>query len=212
MPAAAASLAYLNARTSFWYDGLLLRSVVPAALRFFLRSRRDRLSQFYVLEELARAEDSAGRPLLIFEGKSYTYAEVYMTALRYGTWLRERHGVKAGDIVAMDLQNSDVFVFCWLGLWSIGSKPAFINYNLTGQSLTHCVRAAMTRLILVDVAVAASVGDDVREALPSVEFVILAPHVEAEILATDPVRCPDRDRTEDEGANMAMLVYTSGTR
>jgi acyl-CoA synthetase (AMP-forming)/AMP-acid ligase II len=58
--------------------------------------------------------------------------------------------VQKDEIVAMDFVNSDVFVWVWFGLWSIGAKPAFLNYNLTGKPLVHTVKTSTARLVLVD--------------------------------------------------------------
>ncbi|TDZ19104.1 Very long-chain fatty acid transport protein [Colletotrichum orbiculare MAFF 240422] len=167
VPAAVAAYSYINARISLWYDRHLLTCALPATLSALWRERTDRLNQFYVLERAAQSRGSANRTFIIFEGKTYTYAQTYEQVLKYGTWLKERFGVKPKDIVAIDFQNSDVFIFLWLGLWSIGAKPAFINYNLTGKPLAHCVKAATTSLMLIDPNVAANVGDDVRSELDS---------------------------------------------
>ncbi|KAM0272906.1 hypothetical protein ACHAQH_008510 [Verticillium albo-atrum] len=175
------------------------------------RERTGRLSPFYVLERHAQNKSSAGRTFIIFEGKSWTYAQVYENVLRYGTWLRERHGVKPKDIVAVDFQNSDVFIFIWFGLWSIGAKPAFMNYNLTGNALTHCIKTATTSLVLVDPLVASNVDEDVRSGLEGVNFVIFDAGVLAQIAAIEPRRYPDADRSEDKYQNIAILIFTSGT-
>jgi len=50
----------------------------------------------------------------------------------------------------MDFVNSEVFIWVWFGLWSIGAKPAFINYNLTGGPLIHTLKTSSARLVLVD--------------------------------------------------------------
>ncbi|KAM5350635.1 hypothetical protein ACJ41O_007140 [Fusarium nematophilum] len=210
-PAIAATLAYLNARSSAWYDFILLRNVLTAAARMYYREFADRLSLFYLLEAGAKKASTANRPLIIFEGKRLSYADVYDRVLRYGTWLKREMGVKKGDIVAMDYQNSDTFILLWLGLWSIGAKPAFLNYNLSGASLAHCIEAATTKLCIVDPAVEANVGQDVRDKLPGVRFVVHTPEVEAQILATEAVRAPDEERSEKSLSNMAILIYTSGT-
>lgn len=210
-PAALAGLGYINGKTAFWYDWLMLRSVVPTRLALWNRERTDRLNSFYRLEEKANDKNTAEVIFLKFEGRSYTYAQAYDIVLRYGAWLRKNHGVKPKDIVAMDFENSDTFIFLWLGLWSIGAKPAFINYNLSGSVLTHCVKAATANLFLVDPSVAHNVTDDVRKDLSSVSIVVLTPELEREIMATEPVRAPDQDRSEDLAQNMAVLIYTSGT-
>lgn len=210
-PAVLAVAAYLNARSSLWYDLLLLKCVLTGTGRMFYRERVDRLNFFYLLESYAQNETSARRDLLIFEGKHLTYADVYDSVLRYGHWMRTKLGVKPGDIVAMDFQNSDTFIFVWFGLWSIGAKPAMINYNLSGASLSHCLKTATTKLCLVDANVAGNVGDDVRAEVSHVNFVVFTPELLAEIEATDPVRSPDSDRSEAKLSSMAILIYTSGT-
>ncbi|KAF4812194.1 Fatty acid transporter protein [Colletotrichum tropicale] len=211
LPAAAAAYSYINARISLWYDRHLLSCALPATLSALWRERIDRLNQFYILERAAQSKSSANRTFIIFEGKSYTYAETYEQVLKHGTWLRDRFGVKPKDIVAINFQNSDTFIFLWLGLWSIGAKPAFINYNLTGKPLAHCVKAATTSLMLIDPHVLHNVGDDVRSELPSVDFVVVDAELQQEIAATKPRRAPDSDRSEDQYQNLAILIYTSGT-
>jgi len=69
--------------------------------------------------------------------------------LRYGNWLKSK-GVEKDEIVAMDFVNSEVFMWVWFGLWSIGAKPAFINYNLSGKPLVHTIKTSTARLVLVD--------------------------------------------------------------
>lgn len=189
----------------------MLKSVLPSAASMFWRERTDRLNPFYVLERRAQDKSSATRPFVLFEGKSYTYAEVYDIVLRYGAWLRQKHGVKPKQIVAMNCQNSDVFIFLWFGLWSIGAKPAFINYNLSGKALTHSVKAATTSLMLIDPVVADNVTEDVRRSLDDVELVVLTPDLIGEILATEPRRSADEDRSEHGLENLGILIYTSGT-
>ncbi|PHH59191.1 hypothetical protein CDD81_3659 [Ophiocordyceps australis] len=207
-PAAAAGLAYVNARTSFWYDRQLLSCAAKSLLRVFIRQRRDRLSLFYVLEDHARHPATRNKDLLIFEGRHLTYSQIYDRVLRMGTWLRNKHGVKPGEIIAMDMTNSDSFIVVWWALWSIGARPAFINYNLTGKPLAHSLRSATTRLCVVDATI--DIGDDVRgELAGSIEFVVLTAELEAEALGTPPQRAPDADRHQETLSDMAMLIYTT---
>lgn len=210
-PAAAAGLAYINARTSFWYDLKLLTCAFKCATRLILRERRGRANLFYVLEERAQHPSTANRDVLIFEGRHITYAELYDHVLRYGHWLKQHLGVKPKDIVAMNFQNSDTFIIVWWALWSIGAKPAFINYNLTGAPLMHCIKAATTKLCLVDPLVESHITDEVKAGLPGVEFLVFTPELQAQALASPPTRCPDADRHEELVSSMAILIYTSGT-
>ncbi|KAL6701523.1 very long-chain acyl-CoA synthetase/fatty acid transporter [Trichoderma pleuroticola] len=212
LPAAAASLAYLNAKSSIWYDARLIKSLAKAALRVRHGLKHDTINLFYNLETSAQDARLANQLLLIFEGRTYTYAQAYDKILRYGHWIRSRFDVKPKDVVAMDFENSDTFIFIWFALWSIGAKPAFINYNLSGKPLSHCIEAAKTKLCLIDPAVASKFDDEsVKQALPNVNFVVFTPEAEAEASSTAPERAPNSARSDDSMANMAMLIYTSGT-
>ncbi|KAJ8113519.1 hypothetical protein OPT61_g4365 [Boeremia exigua] len=148
IPAAAAGLAYLNARHGISYDWPLLSSFVPALIGIARAERSDRLNVFYDLEVLAQGS-RADHTWIIFHGQSWTYKQAYDIVLRYGTWLKTK-GVQSGEIVAMDFVNSETFIWVWFGLWSIGAKPAFINYNLTGKPLIHTIKTSTARLVLVD--------------------------------------------------------------
>lgn len=209
-PLAAASLAYLNAKTSFSYDMVLLKAHLSMYYHVIKLVRQDRLNLFYTLE--SRAQSSlGGKDLLLFDGKSYSYRDVYDKALRYGYWLKTKYNVKPREIIAINFQNSDTFIFLWWALWSIGAYPAFINYNLTGAPLIHCVKAATSRLCLVDPGVAGNITPTVQDELKNVEFVVFGPELEAEASIADPVRAPDEDRAGAEPFGMAILIFTSGT-
>ncbi|KAK3182558.1 long-chain fatty acid transporter fat1 [Lecanicillium sp. MT-2017a] len=210
-PAALAAYAYINAKSSLWYDMFLLRAVGMASIRALLRQRSDRLNMFYTLESYALDKHYADKDILIFEGKHFTYAQFYDKVLRYGAWMRSHLGIKPKDIVAMNFQNSETFLFMWFALWAIGAKPAFINYNLTGKALVHCIKAATTSICLVDPAVADNVTPEVKSKLRKVRFVTFTPDVQATADNISPIRFPDSDRTEDKMSNMAILIYTSGT-
>ncbi|KAH6877115.1 hypothetical protein B0T10DRAFT_193835 [Thelonectria olida] len=210
-PALAATVAYLNARSSAWYDLLLVRCAATGAARMYYREFMDRLNMFYLLESIAKDPKTAERPLFIFEGRRWSYAESYERILRYGNWLKHDMGVKPKDIVAMDFQNSHEFVFLWWGLWSIGAKPAFINYNLSGDSLSHCLGVATTKLCIVDANVAENVGQDVKDKHPGIRFLVMTPEIETKVLAHDPVRQPDSDRSGEKLSDISILIYTSGT-
>ncbi|PSR78057.1 hypothetical protein BD289DRAFT_444448 [Coniella lustricola] len=210
-PAAVAAAAYINAKTHFWYDLTMMNNVLPVTVKMLWRERTGRLNVFYDLEHWATNAKTADRAFLLFGDRSWTYRQALEATLRHGTWLQEKLGIKRGDIVAMDFTNSDDFVFIWFGLWAIGAKPAFINYNLTGHALVHCVKAAGGPILLIDPKVAHHVDDDVRQALSNVRLEIFSDECKAQVLATEPGRLPDRERSVDAIAEMANLIFTSGT-
>lgn len=219
-PAAATSLAYLNAKWSFTYDMRLLVALIRTVIRRVMRTKADRLNLFYFLEEHAQNSKTANKPFIVYQGKTWTFHETYQTTLRYGAWFKRRYGIKPREVVAMDFMNSAAFIFVWMGLLSIGAVPAFINYNLTKAPLTHCVKVSTARLLIVDAELRPAfpqeqldifAAEDFREEGGSVEVVFYDSELEAEVLQTPPIREPDSVRGNQEGPDMGMLIYTSGT-
>lgn len=211
VPAVAAAAAYINGRTLLSYDLSLVGSIIPTMAHVLWWTNRGRLNFFYRLEDLATCKSSANRVFLRFEDKVYTYAQAYDTVLRYANWLQERRGVKKGELVALDFQNTDTFLFLVLALWALGAVPALINYNLTAQPLAHCVKKAKTRLVLIDPVIASNVGEDVRAELSHVTFEVVTPELELQMLSHDAIRPPDDVRNDITGNSMGLLIYTSGT-
>lgn len=213
-------LAYINAKTSLSYDLFLLRNFASSALSARWQGFRDKLNLFYVLEQYAQSKSTADRPFLLFQDKQYTFAQAYDLALRYGNWLRTKYGVLPNEVVAMDFMNSDNFCWIWMGLWSIGAKPAFINYNLASTPLLHSIRTSTARLVLVDSDVQNVFTDEVVKELGSdgfrdghgaVDVVIFDSDTESEARASSPIRRPDEERSGQQLHDMAILIYTSGT-
>ncbi|KAI0473357.1 acetyl-CoA synthetase-like protein [Xylariaceae sp. FL0804] len=211
VPAAAAGLAYLNAKTGLWYDWQLLRGLIPASIANSSRQSKGQSNAFYRLEQVATKKSSADRNYILFQDRTWTFAQVYEAALKYGNYLRSEYGIKPRDIVAMDMPNSDHFMLLIFGLWSIGAKPALINYNLTGEALSHCVSTARATMMLVDPDVAHNVDENVRQRLGGLRIEVLKSELITKVLATKPVRPPDELRADQQPRDMAMLIFTSGT-
>lgn len=219
-PALATTLAYLNARYSLFYDAKIFHGLFKSIIKSRLALRRDNLNLFHILENHALDPTSKDRPFVVYNGRTWTFHETYMLALRYGTWFKRVHGIKPREIVALNMMNSSTFIFIWLGLWSIGAVPAFINYNLTGKPLTHSVRTSTARLLIVDEDVRSSFGPDEMSAFSAPDFredggamevIFHTPDIEAQILQTEAIREDDKVRGGVELRDMAILIYTSGT-
>lgn len=206
-----AAVAYINARCLVSYDLHMLRSVLPTVVASAWWESCGKLNTFHRLESLATSMSSENRDFLRFEDKVYTYAQAYDTVLRYATWLKERQGIKKGELVALDFQNTDTFIFLLFAIWSLGAVPALVNYNLTGNALVHCVKRAASRLVLVDPTIAGSIGDDVRSELANVTFEVISSEVEAEAIGMEATRPPDEVRREAKADDLGILIFTSGT-
>lgn len=51
--------------------------------------------------------------------------------------------VKEGEIVALDGGNTPEYLVLWYALEGIGAVPSFVNNNLTGKSLIHCIAVGL---------------------------------------------------------------------
>ncbi|KAF2476547.1 acetyl-CoA synthetase-like protein [Lindgomyces ingoldianus] len=200
LPAAAASLAYLNGRLAISYDWALLSSYISAITSSIIHEYRDDINLFNILESHAHSS-RASHPWIIHHGRSWTYAQAYEITKKYGNWLVSK-GVQKDEVVAVDFMNSEVFVWVWFGLWSVGAKPAFINYNLTGKPLLHTIRTSSARLVLVDENGRAKFSEEVMK-----EHGFVAKPIDADV--------PKRRQVQyrfDNDPNMAPLVLRKHIR
>lgn len=99
---------------------------------------------YHDLEAHALA-DRPGHLFLEFEGRSWTYREFYEDVQKVGNWLMHDLGVKRDEVVALDGPNSPEYLMVLFGLQAVGAVSAFINCNLTGKALEHCVKVLICR-------------------------------------------------------------------
>ncbi|KAL8714551.1 MAG: hypothetical protein Q9220_001499 [cf. Caloplaca sp. 1 TL-2023] len=220
-PVLLASGAYINARTHLLHDLTSIYNLFLAKSITALYEYRDRSNLFYVLEGHALSRRTANHPFLIYQGKTWTFREVYDRVLQHGTWLKTSFKIAPKEIAALTFMNCPEFIFLWMGLWSIGAYPALINYNLTGAPLIHCLKTSTARIVLVDEEISARFTEEVVSAISSpsfrggkgaMEMSILTPQL-ASYITTSVVgqREPDSSRAGDPAHHMAALIFTSGT-
>ncbi|MFV8755931.1 AMP-binding protein [Nannocystaceae bacterium ST9] len=108
-----------------------------------------------VLEE--RARDTPSAELLQFEGRRYSCAEMAAQANRWAHLFRAR-GVRAGDCVALLLENGPTFLAALTGLNRLGAAAALLNPNLAPLGLAGALAAVPAQAIVVDVRLRARLG------------------------------------------------------
>jgi acyl-CoA synthetase (AMP-forming)/AMP-acid ligase II len=123
-----------------------------------------------------------------------------------------QNGVKSGELMAMYMMNRPEFLFVHLGSWAIGSAPAWINYNLAGDALVHCLKVAGAKVLLVDEdAECRKRIEDVRGRLEGelgMTIKILDSGLKGEISRMEPVRPGDEMRAPAKGKFPLFLFYT----
>jgi acyl-CoA synthetase (AMP-forming)/AMP-acid ligase II len=109
--------------------------------------KEDKVNLWHIIENQCKKSWDK-RAIWSREG-SCTFGELYEETVRIAQWMLDE-GVRPGELVGMYLINSPHFVFVWFACLAIGCAPAFINYNLEGKALLHCLEVAETRLLVVD--------------------------------------------------------------
>ncbi|KAK3116686.1 long-chain fatty acid transporter fat1 [Teratosphaeriaceae sp. CCFEE 6253] len=227
LPAATASIAYLNAKLGLSQDVWIVYLLTSYARHVAKQEKADRINTFYVFERWALDAVARQRTFLVVpndpaakklqQQTEWTYAEAYETVLKYARWLKEVHGVQKNEIVAIDFTNRPEFIWLWFALFSLGAKPAFINSNLRGTAFVHCVRVSTARLLLVDPLVSEVLNEDTKLELQAdgrgraVDSFILDDATQQTILSGPAYRAPDAQRSGEKAKDTAILIYTSGT-
>jgi acyl-CoA synthetase (AMP-forming)/AMP-acid ligase II len=145
--------------------------------------------------------------------QGFTFAELDAQVHRYAQWLLSQ-GIGPGDLVAMYLQNSAEFVMLMFATHCIGAGPAFVNYNLEGNALMHCLTVAESKLLIVDPEqgcrrrIEAS-REDIEAG--GAKILVLDEALKQEISSIEAVEPPEELRKGMKGSWPYCLIYTSGT-
>jgi len=174
-----------------------------------------------LVEQQAAAR--ANQPFVLFENRRVSYREYNEAANRVAHWAAST-GLRAGDVVALLMQNRPEYLSTWAGLAKIGVTSAFINTNLVGHALAHAIDAAGTRKLIIGTECLdslATLGEHEPQGLQT--FALRDPaDAPSELppgvldldaaLETQPTTNPDaRARIEVKAGDPLAYIYTSGT-
>ncbi len=172
-------------------------------------------SENIVADDIERTADKfAARVAFRFEGEDTTYAQFEAQANRVANWGLSV-GLKAGDAVALFMENRPDYVAVWFGCAKIGVTVALINHNLEGEALAHCINIADARWVITG-------AEQDRVIHAAVPLLKNAPKIatlggaEGDDLVAELGRVPDTrpartHRAALRGKDLCLLVYTSGT-
>ncbi|TPX36350.1 hypothetical protein SmJEL517_g01575 [Synchytrium microbalum] len=177
-----------------------------------------------LVEEHANNNNLCWRDCLVFEDVKWTWIEFNRDVNKMANWLISV-GVKRLDHVCLIMENAPQFLLTWMACGRIGAAASFINFNLKGRNLEHCVNLSEARIIVVDSIFSANVkeiestiksghaGENLRvfewgtgskSLYPQVNFITLnkvSDHTPANAYG-------GKDGTPDD---TCMLIFTSGT-
>ena len=170
------------------------------------------------------ADHWAERPFVIFEGSTYTYADVSLRADRMALGLKSL-GVEAGDRVALWMSNRIEWVVAQFAVTRLGAVLVPLNTRLRSVDIAHMLQdSGSVALITQHRAESFDYVDIVREVLaedvcPNLQHIVVAAPEEA--LENPFVTWADVDaKGASSGGRpepatdvdaMAYILYTSGT-
>jgi fatty-acyl-CoA synthase len=99
-----------------------------------------------LIDRLAERHDAA--PALVGSLQSLSFRELAGSVRRYARW-GIAHGLEAGDVVALAMENRPEYLCVWLGLARIGVTVALLNTHLRGDALAHCIRIVAPKCVIV---------------------------------------------------------------
>ncbi|MEU2972994.1 acyl-CoA synthetase [Nocardiopsis alba] len=145
---------------------------------------------------------------LIFEGRSWTYAELDDAVTRAAAHLLSL-GATKGDRIAAYGRNSDAYLIGYLACARAGLVHVPVNFALQGEELAYLLEQSGSTMALVDPALRSAV--DALRSRTGVEQVLELREGPGSLLAQameGPV--PELD-VEVADTDLVQLLYTSGT-
>jgi long-chain acyl-CoA synthetase len=113
------------------------------------------------------AEKLPLNPALIFQGKSYTYADLRGLTHRLTAGLIER-GVQPGDRIAFLLPNCLEIVLCYYACFKIGAVAVPLNVRFPAELLQYAIKHSDARLLISEPVLFSQI-EPIRPALPDVK-------------------------------------------
>jgi len=167
----------------------------------------------------------ADQAALVYNGRSWTYRDVYVQALRVANALRER-GIGKGDVVAVHMMNNPQYAFVYYGILLSGATFTPVNPLLPPADLAYQLNDCGAKVVVTHELVAKAIRA-VQNDTP-VQWVLLTG--ESEAMRDEPVdtaaygegwdsllavlcQAPanEVDVAIDPRRDLAHLAYTGGT-
>lgn len=89
------------------------------------------------------------KAMLRHAGQTYTYAQIDDLSRRGATVLA-RHGIEAGDRMAVMSFNTPGFVIAILAAWRLGASVVPVNHKMQAPEVDYILRHARVKLAIVD--------------------------------------------------------------
>lgn len=191
---------------------------VASLVRTFWRLRGVKPDSKHTIVDIVGrwAERTPDNPAIVSAERTLSYRELDGAAARVAHWARAT-GIRRGDCVALLMENRAEYVVAWLGLLKVGAIAGFINCNLRGSALVHCLQACEARHIIVESELADAYHEASTDfAAPPEAWVIGRRNdggkdFDAALAAMPDAPADPRWRENAVCADTAFYIFTSGT-
>jgi long-chain acyl-CoA synthetase len=147
---------------------------------------------------------------ILFEGKSYSYRQLYEDANRLANGLRAL-GVERGDRVAIFLPNHPAFALSYFAIQKVGAIAVSLNALLKRDEVKYIIDDSEAKVLLTT----AEQREHVHQAeLPSLKQIIIVEGEAGNDLSLEEVLAKGDSRFTTaamDPADPAAILYTSGT-
>ena len=106
----------------------------------------------------AQVERHPDKVAILFEDQKWTFRQLDNYANQVANFFQD-FGVKPGDTVVIFMMNCPQFLGVSLGLSKLGVTGSFINFNLRGNALLHCIKICDAVAIVHDVSLSDAIQD-----------------------------------------------------
>lgn len=172
-------------------------------------------SPVLVPDELEATIDRVGdKTAFIFEGQSTSFKHFEIRSNKIANWALGQ-GLKAGDTVALVMENCPDYPAVWFGLSKVGVVTALINCNLEGKGLTHCINIVNAKAVIAAGPQAAAVQKLKKDLNESPRLWGFDGHsgedFEVALEKVSSLRPSRKHRAHLLGKDTCVYIYTSGT-
>ncbi|XP_022110796.1 very long-chain acyl-CoA synthetase-like [Acanthaster planci] len=142
-----AGLAYLRLK----YGPTLADDVVKIykGYKVMKRVQHAQENNFFIVDffEL-HVKETPDRPFLLYGDDTYTYGDMDGEANKLARFVMRHGALSCKDSAAILMLNEPGFIVSWLAFSKLGVQTAFLNYNLKGRALLHCMKACKIKAII----------------------------------------------------------------
>ena len=136
--------------------------------------------------------------------RSFSYRELYERSNQLAQILKDKHGLRFGDRVAMLSLNEPEYLFLFFALQRIGAMLVPVNYRLSAREIDHIIKDSQPKLFIYQ----NSYQEIVDKLSAPVEQLLGFEALVEYIFTSTPAHMMGM---ETRFTSPAMILYTSGT-